>query len=53
VSEVQDDGGLDDKNGGSGEAEREGIGVDDAVDDTEERPDIRCGGNKKSGPVEL
>jgi hypothetical protein len=48
VSELLDDDGFDGKNWGSGEPEREGIGVDVAVHDTDERPDGRVGGNKKS-----
>jgi len=50
VSDVQDD---DGEKGGSGDTERETIGVDEAVEDTDERPDIPCVGSKKSGPVEL
>lgn len=52
MSDVQDDDGFEGKNCGRGDTEREGMGVDVAVDDTDERPDGIEGGKRKSGPDE-
>jgi hypothetical protein len=52
VSEVHDEE-VDEKNCRKGEVDREGSGLDGAVDDSELRPDIVVGGNRKSGPNEL
>lgn len=49
VSDVHVDEGAEEKKWGRGDTERDGTGVDVAVDDTEERPEDPSGGNRKFG----
>ena len=52
VSDVQVEEGAEEKNWGRGDVEREGTGVEGAVDDTEDPPELPRGGRRKFGPGE-
>lgn len=52
MSDVQVEEGAEEKKWGRGDDDREGTGVEVAVDDTEDLPELPGGGRRKLGPDE-